>query len=162
MSKKIASRSVISEHQAITISSGVQKAVLIMSVLAWFGSAVLTALSVLPVRDGGFGWMYVYFTLSTALPLLFFITALMYVWGRYQQLLQKLFVSVILASSGYAAAQVLISVLILLNNHYGWILTNDNANSATIYRFEWLLMLLSYAAYVIVLGVLPRHKKERN
>jgi len=94
------------------------------------------------------------------LPLLFFATALMYAWSRYHQLLQKLFVSVILASSGYAAAQVVISVLFMLNNHFGWILTNDNANSATIYRFEWLVMLLSYAAYVVVLGLLPHHKKE--
>ena len=160
MSKKVASRRVIGELQAVNIPAGLQRAVLIMLAVAWFGAAVDTGVSALTIRGSSYSWEYI--VLLTALPFLFLVTALWYSWGRYHQLLQKLFVAGILATSGYAAAQVLISVLFTINNRFGWIVPNDVTSNATLHTFEWFVMLLGYALFVVVIGLLPHQKKERS
>ncbi len=143
--------------QPVTIAAGVQFAVLGMLAVAWLGSAALTGLTMV-AADGGFGWSF--FGWTVALPALFFVTALLYVWRKYQLPLQKLFVSGVLAASGFLAAQLVIQVLFLLNNHFSWIATDVSATSATIHSLEWLVVIIAFAAYVAVLGLLPHDKKK--
>lgn len=157
MAEKTAHHQKTGRLQPVTIPAGVQLAVLGMLAVAWLGAAALTSLTMV-AADGGFGWSF--FVWPVALPALFFVTALLYVWRKYQPLLHKLFVSGVLAASGLLAAQLLIQVLFLLNNHFGWVATDINSTSTTTHSLEWLVVIISFAAYVAVLGFLPHDKKK--
>lgn len=158
MAKKVSRRKAFGqgEFESLKLPVGLQMATLGMLAVAWLGTAVITLAST-HLSSGGFSWVYI--GLTIALPIVFFLTALLYAWRRYVPLHQKLFVSAVLATSGYAAAQVLISFLFMLNNRFGLITTDNTASNSAIYALEWLAMLLSYAAFVVVIGLLPHHKK---
>lgn len=149
-----------SHLQPVSIPSGVQQAVVGMLLVAWLGTAVYIVITTAAMQSSGFSWILL--GLTTILPFVFFLTALLYAWRRYGPVLQKLFVAGILATSGYAAAQVLISFIFTLNNRYNWVETGSGTSDVPVYIFEWMVMLISYATFVIVIGCLPHGKKKAD
>ena len=160
MSVKTANHRNPDRLEAVSLSAGVQVVVLSMLGIAWVGTAIFTAATVIMTQ--GSIYYLVLLGLTVVLPVVFFLTALSYAWHKYTSLLHKVFVAGVLATSGYAAAQVLFSFIFMLNNHFNWVGTDYGTNDVPTYIFEWTVMLIGYAAFVIVLGCLPRGKKKAD
>lgn len=144
----------------VTLPPSLQLAVLGMLALAWIGSAALTFSTLVTMNGAGYGWVYV--TMTVVFPLAMFLIAALYAWRQYKDMVQRLFIASVFAISGYAASQILISIIFMANSYFHIISTDDTASTVSIYVLEWLSMIVSLALYVVVIGVVAKKSKGKK
>lgn len=157
---KPAKNSKVTLGSPITVSPRLQMGVLGMLALAWIGSAALTFSTLATMNGAGYGWVYV--TMTVVFPLALWIIGALYAWRQYKDMVQRLFVSTILATSGYAAAQILVTILFMLNSYFHIISTDDSSSTASMYVLEWAAMIISLGLYVVVIGLIAGKNKGKK
>lgn len=161
-SKTSAKQARKSKTDYIQISPVLQLSFLVANLSVWLVSAGSFALSYLQndVYDYPGGWL---FHASLWLhPILFFLVGLSYSWKRYDTLLHRLFIAEFLATIGSLVYGIMYGMASIvrykLNMHN---LEPASAGLLGAYGYEWIMMLLGLALFVLWVGLLDKKKGEK-
>lgn len=96
-----------------------------------------------------------------ALPLLYVLLGMSFVWRRYKHTLERLFFGSLLGVVGFVVYSAFLTIMTMLNAQYRWFVQDfQNPNIWNAFGFNWALMMIGVTIFTGILALMHR-KRER-